>query len=312
MKMEYAVTAEKLIKRFGDFTAVDGISFNVERGEIFGFLGPNGAGKTTTIKVLCGLMSPSDGSGSVGGYDIVNDQKKIKSIVGYMSQKFSLYSDLTVRENLEFFGGIYGVKGQYLAKRIQEISLFLDLSEIIDKKTADLSLGWKQRLALACAILHQPRIIFLDEPTSGVAPDARRRFWNLINNLASVGVTVFVTTHYMDEAEHCDRLAFIDQGRIIALGTTREIKGMMKDGTILELKCDKLIDVLKMIESEKYISEAAPFGNSIHISVRDEKKSVPEIKSFLSGKKIKLHSLKAIEPSLEDVFVRLVKKQYEN
>jgi ABC-2 type transport system ATP-binding protein len=312
MKMEYAVAAEKLIKRFGDFTAVDGISFNVVRGEIFGFLGPNGAGKTTTIKVLCGLMSPSDGSGSVGGYDIVSDQKKIKTIIGYMSQKFSLYNDLSVRENLEFFGGIYGVKDQYLKKRIKEISQFLDLSEIIDKRTSDLSLGWKQRLALACAIIHQPQIIFLDEPTSGVAPDARRRFWNLINNLASAGVTVFVTTHYMDEAEHCDRLAFINRGRIIALGTTREIKGMMKDGTILELKCDRLLETLKMIENEPYIKEAAPFGNAIHLSVIDEKTAVRQIKSFLSGKEIKLHSLNAIEPSLEDVFVRLVKKHYEN
>lgn len=310
--MEYAVTAKNLVKQFGDFTAVDKISFDVAKGEIFGFLGPNGAGKTTTIKVLCGLLSPSDGEGSIGGYDIINSQKKIKTIIGYMSQKFSLYNDLSVRENLEFFGGIYGVKGQFLKKRIKEISTFLDLADIIDKKTADLSLGWKQRLALACAIIHEPKIIFLDEPTSGVAPDARRRFWTLINNLASSGVTVFVTTHYMDEAEHCDRLAFINRGKIIALGTTREIKGMMKDGKILELKCDKLLETLKMISGESYVTEAAPFGNSIHLSVQDDKTAISKIKSFLSVNKIKLSSLKVIEPSLEDVFVRLVKKHYEH
>jgi ABC-2 type transport system ATP-binding protein len=309
--MEYAVIADKLVKRFGDFTAVDGISFKVGKGEIFGFLGPNGAGKTTTIKVLCGLLAPTSGSGSVGGYNIDAEQKKIKSLIGYMSQKFSLYGDLTALENLEFFGGIYGVKGPHLEKKIREISLFLNLSEIMVKITSDLSLGWKQRLALACAILHQPKILFLDEPTSGVAPDARRRFWSLINNLASVGVTVFVTTHYMDEAEHCDRLAFIDQGRIIALGTSREIKEMMDDGEILEIKCNRLLETLKLLESETYIKEAAPFGNSLHLSVRDEESAVKRIKFFLDANKIKLYSMKSIKPSLEDVFVRLVKKQYE-
>jgi ABC-2 type transport system ATP-binding protein len=310
--MEYSVIAEKIVKRFGNFTAVDGISFNVGKGEIFGFLGPNGAGKTTTIKVLCGLISPTEGSGKIGGFDITSEQKMIKNIIGYMSQKFSLYNDLTVMENLEFFGGIYGVRGEKLKKRIREISSFLELNEIILKKTHDLSLGWKQRLALACAIIHQPTILFLDEPTSGVAPDARRRFWNLINNLASEGVTVFVTTHYMDEAEHCDRLAFINKGKMIALGTTRQIKGMMKEGSVLELKCARLLDALRIIEKQNYIKEAAPFGNTIHISILKGETALKKIKTLLSESSIEVYSLKRIEPSLEDVFVRLVKNQDAN
>lgn len=309
--MEYSVVADKLVKKFGTFTAVDKISFNVVKGEIFGFLGPNGAGKTTTIKILCGLLSPTEGGGQIGGSDIATEQQKIKNIIGYMSQKFSLYNDLTVRENLEFFGGIYGVRGERMRKRIKEISETLDLNEIILKNTADLSLGWKQRLALACAIVHEPEILFLDEPTSGVAPDARRRFWNLINNLASAGVTVFVTTHYMDEAEHCDRLAFISKGKMIAIGTTREIKAMMTADIILELKCSKLIETLRMMETQEYIKEAAPFGNAIHITVKDPA-AEQKIMEFLKAKKITVHSLDRIEPSLEDVFVSLVKKQNEN
>lgn len=310
--MEYSVIAEKIVKRFGNFTAVDGISFTVGKGEIFGFLGPNGAGKTTTIKVLCGLISPTEGGGKIGGFDIATEQKEIKNIIGYMSQKFSLYNDLTVMENLEFFGGIYGVKGERLRKRIREISAFLELNEIILKKTQDLSLGWKQRLALACAIIHQPMILFLDEPTSGVAPDARRRFWNLISNLASEGVTVFVTTHYMDEAEHCDRLAFINKGKMIALGTTRKIKGMMKEGIVLELRCSKLLDALRIIEKQDYVNEAAPFGNSIHISIMKGEAVIKKIKKLLAENNIDVYSLKRIEPSLEDVFVKLVKNQDAN
>lgn len=310
--MEYSVIAEKIVKRFGNFTAVDGISFTVGKGEIFGFLGPNGAGKTTTIKVLCGLISPTEGGGKIGGFDIATEQKEIKNIIGYMSQKFSLYNDLTVMENLEFFGGIYGVKGERLRKRIREISAFLELNEIILKKTQDLSLGWKQRLALACAIIHQPMILFLDEPTSGVAPDARRRFWNLISNLASEGVTVFVTTHYMDEAEHCDRLAFINKGKMIALGTTRKIKGMMKEGIVLELRCSKLLDALRIIEKQDYVNEAAPFGNSIHISIMKGEAVIKKIKKLLAENNIDEYSLKRIEPSLEDVFVKLVKNQDAN
>lgn len=310
--MEYSVIAEKIVKRFGNFTAVDGISFTVGKGEIFGFLGPNGAGKTTTIKVLCGLISPTEGGGKIGGFDIATEQKEIKNIIGYMSQKFSLYNDLTVMENLEFFGGIYGVKGERLRKRIREISAFLELNEIILKKTQDLSLGWKQRLALACAIIHQPMILFLDEPTSGVAPDARRRFWNLISNLASEGVTVFVTTHYMDEAEHCDRLAFINKGKMIALGTTRKIKGMMKEGIVLELRCSKLLDALRIIEKQDYVNEAAPFGNSIHISIMKGEAVIKKIKKLLAENNIDEYSLKRIEPSLEDVFVKLVKNQNAN
>ena len=304
-----AVQTVGLTKRFGDFIAVNGISFEVQKGEIFGFLGPNGAGKTTTIKMLCGLIGASSGSGQVGGFDIVNDRLEIKKIIGYMSQKFSLYDDLSVIENLRFFGGIYGVKGTKLNNKINELTEIIKLDEIREKLTSDISLGWKQRLALACAILHEPKIIFLDEPTSGVAPDARRRFWNLITKLVSEGVTIFVTTHYMDEAEHCDRLAFINKGKIIALGTTDEIKALIKDDIILELESAQLLEALKILEPENFISEIAPFGNTLHLSVSDERLAAKLIKQKLKSEDINLKSLSRINPSLEDVFVRLMKDQ---
>jgi len=307
--MEYTVETENITKTFGNFTAVNGISFKVKRGEIFGFLGPNGAGKTTTIKMLCGLLRPSSGSGTVAGFDVIDDQKEIKNIIGYMSQKFSLYNDLTVRENLTFFGGIYGLTGSNLKRKMKELSTLIYLDEIENLLTSDISLGWKQRLALGCAILHEPRIIFLDEPTSGVAPDARRRFWNLITRLAGRGVTVFVTTHYMDEAEHCDRIAFINKGNIIALGTTEEIKSLLKNDILLELKCGNLLEALKLLDNEKFIYEIAPFGNTLHITVKDEKASLKRIKEILKANGISTDSILRITPSLEDVFVRLIKDQ---
>ncbi len=304
---EYAVITENLTKRFGDFTAVNNISVKVRRGEIFGFLGPNGAGKTTTIKMLCGLKPPTEGSGKIAGFDIINEQKKIKEIIGYMSQKFSLYDDLTVLENLAFFGGVYGINSDRLEAKIKELSDIIHLEEIKDYLTADISLGWKQRLALACAILHEPEIIFLDEPTSGVAPDARRRFWNLITSLANKGVTVFVTTHYMDEAEHCDRLAFINRGEIIALGTTGEIKNLLKDDILLEVKCDDLLGALNRIEKHDIALETAPFGNTLHVTVKNEKQGTAGIKKLLKDSNIRISSIERIEPSLEDVFVKMMK-----
>lgn len=307
--MEYSVETKNLTKKFGDFTTVNGISFKVKKGEIFGFLGPNGAGKTTTIKMLCGLLRPSSGSGTVAGFDVIDNQKEIKNIIGYMSQKFSLYNDLTVRENLTFFGGIYGLTGNNLKQKIKELSALIHLDEIKDLLTSDISLGWKQRLALGCAILHEPRIIFLDEPTSGVAPDARRRFWNLITSLAGRGVTVFVTTHYMDEAEHCDRIAFINRGNIIARGTTEEIKTLLKDDILLELKCSNLLEALKLLDKEKFIYEIAPFGNRLHITVKNENASSKKIKEILKANGISTGSIFRITPSLEDVFVKLIKEQ---
>ena len=223
-----AVEVEGLVKRFGSFTAVDGISFSVPRGEIFGFLGPNGAGKSTTIRMLCGILAPTAGRGAVAGLDIVRQSEGIKTRIGYMSQRFSLYEDLTVAENIEFYAGIYGVEPRRLAERRRWILAMANLEERADSLTRELSTGWKQRLALGCAVVHEPQILFLDEPTSGVDPLSRRNFWDLIYTVAGQGVTVFVTTHYMDEAEHCDRLGMIYGGRLVALGSPRELKEALR------------------------------------------------------------------------------------
>jgi len=308
--MDYAVTAEKLVKKFDDFIAVDRVSFKVRSGEIFGFLGPNGAGKTTTIKMLCGLLQPTSGSGKIAGYDILEEQKKIKQIIGYMSQKFSLYPDLTVYENLKFFGGVYGIESGKIEKSIAGISEMIHLEDIQDYITGELSLGWKQRLALGSAILHEPKILFLDEPTSGVAPDARRRFWRMINHLAGEGVTVFVTTHYMDEAEYCDRLALINRGEIIAVGSPSEMKTEMKDEVILELVTEELIESLHILEKERKISEVAPFGNTIHITVAEEREGKKLVSDLMKKNSIKITTLRKIDPSLEDIFVKLIKEQH--
>ena len=221
---EYAVHVRELTRRFGDFTAVDGISFEVKQGEIFGFLGANGAGKTTTIRMLTGLLKPTSGQGTVGGWDINRNYEKIKTGIGYMSQRFSLYDDLKTEENLFFFGGIYGLSRAGVMRRISELDAVLSLSEMKGRKTASLPLGFKQRLALACAILHNPPILFLDEPTGGVDPIARRYFWDLISMLAAGDTTVFVTTHYMDEAEYCHRLSIMYRGRIVDIESPAQIK----------------------------------------------------------------------------------------
>jgi ABC-2 type transport system ATP-binding protein len=219
-----AVSVHEITRRFGDFTAVDRVSFEVRPGEIFGFLGPNGAGKTTTIKMLTGLLAPSEGEGHVAGFDITTDRRAIRRRIGYMSQRFSLYPDLTVSENIELFGGLYGVRGPALRARREWIMDMAELHDVPDHPTATLPLGWKQRLALGCALIHEPPILFLDEPTSGVDPVARRRFWDLIDGLSTEGTTVFVSTHYMEEAEYCHRLALMNRGRLIALDTPEALR----------------------------------------------------------------------------------------
>ena len=244
----FAVEVEDLVKTFGDFVAVDQIRFQVKRGEIFGFLGPNGAGKSTTIRMLCGLLMPTAGKGKVAGFDIMREPEKIKQVIGYMSQKFSLYEDLTVTENLHFFGGIYGLSGSLQKEKEDQVLDMIGLKEFRDRMTRTLAVGWKQRLALGCSILHEPSILFLDEPTSGVDPISRRNFWNLIQQMGERGVTTFVTTHYMDEAEYCDRLALIYQGRIIALGTPSELKLKTIAQGVLEVECDPLISALDLIK----------------------------------------------------------------
>ena len=307
----YAVEVEDLTKIFGNFIAVDHIHFQVRKGEIFGFLGPNGAGKSTTIRMLCGLLMPTSGKGTVAGFDIIEEPDKIKQVIGYMSQKFSLYEDLTVEENLHFFGGIYGLSGPLQKEREKEALERAGLQDLRGRITRTLAVGWKQRLALACALLHQPDILFLDEPTSGVDPISRRNFWSLIQQMAEKGVTIFVTTHYMDEAEYCDWLALIYQGKIVALGTPTELKVKTLSRGILEVECDPLIPALDLLKKATWTSEAAVFGEGLHVIGKEGVDSEQEIKALFQAHHILLKRIEWIRPSLEDVFVSLIEKENE-
>jgi len=307
----YAVEVEDLTKIFGNFIAVDHIHFQVRKGEIFGFLGPNGAGKSTTIRMLCGLLMPTSGKGTVAGFDIIEEPDKIKQVIGYMSQKFSLYEDLTVEENIHFFGGIYGLSGPLQKEREKEGLERAGLQDLRGRITRTLAVGWKQRLALACALLHQPDILFLDEPTSGVDPISRRNFWSLIQKMAEKGVTIFVTTHYMDEAEYCDRLALIYQGKIVALGTPTELKVKTLSRGILEVECDPLIPALDLLKKATWTSEAAVFGEGLHVIGKEDVDSEQEVKTLFQAHHILLKRMEWIRPSLEDVFVSLIEKENE-
>jgi len=305
----FAVEVEDLVKTFGDFVAVDHIRFQVKKGEIFGFLGPNGAGKSTTIRILCGLLMPTAGKGKVAGFDIMSEPEKIKQVIGYMSQKFSLYEDLTVTENLHFFGGIYGLSGSLQKEREDQVLGMIDLREFRDRMTRTLAVGWKQRLALGCSILHEPTILFLDEPTSGVDPISRRNFWNLIQQMGEKGVTTFVTTHYMDEAEYCDRLALIYQGRIIALGTPSELKLKTIAQGVLEVECDPLLPALDLLKKEPWVSESAVFGDSLHVIGKEGVDPEQEVTLLFQKHGIRPKRMERIRPSLEDVFVSLIAKE---
>jgi ABC-2 type transport system ATP-binding protein len=304
-----AVQVRELTRRFNDFTAVETISFTVNRGEIYGFLGPNGAGKSTTIRMLCGLLRPSSGGGTVAGFDILRQAELIKRHIGYMSQKFSLYDDLRVRENIDFYGGIYGLHGTHLQRRKAWALEMSGLLEQQDSLTAILSAGWKQRLALACAILHEPPVLFLDEPTSGVDPLSRRRFWELIYAMAEQGVTVFVTTHYMEEAEYCDRLALIYNGRIIAAGSPRELKTSVMDETILDLRCPAPQTMIETLLDLPEVRDAAVFGTSIHITAADGASARRAVTQRLRELGNPLISIHTISPSMEDVFVSLIERE---
>ena len=302
------VIARDLTKVFGSFTAVDRVSFEVEEGEIFGFLGPNGAGKTTTIKILCGLLTPTSGAAQVAGLEVSTQYEQIRERIGYMSQKFSIYQDLTVQENLDFYGGVYGLSGEEKEERDAWV---LDMAGLTDRKktlTGDLPLGWKQRLALGCAVLHRPPILFLDEPTSGVDPISRRNFWELIHEMAGQGVTVFVTTHYMDEAGYCRRLALMSAGRIIALGTPSELKTQWMTESVIELECSDLLEALEVLEDEDTLSEVAVFGNLLHIVAAEPDAAVAVIKERLTHRGVSVIRADLISPSLEDVFVTLTSR----
>ncbi len=302
-----AVRVEDLVKRFGAFTAVDRVSFSVPRGQIFGFLGPNGAGKTTVIRMLCGIITPTSGRGTVAGLDIVRESERIKEKIGYMSQRFSLYDDLTVAENIEFYGGIYGVAKAKLEERRAWILRMAGLSERAGSLTRELSVGWKQRLALGCAVVHEPIVLFLDEPTSGVDPLSRRNFWELIYDVAGQGVTVFVTTHYMDEAEHCDRLALIYGGRLVDVGSPKELKERFAAGVLLEVRAEPLMDALDLLAREPSVREAAIFGAGLHVVAADAA-AAEGVRRALEKGGLAVGRVEPILPSLEDVFVALVEK----
>jgi ABC-2 type transport system ATP-binding protein len=304
-----AVEVRDLVKRFGDFVAVDHVSLTVGRGEIFGFLGPNGAGKSTTIRILCGLLSPSGGSATVGGYDVATQSEAIKRNIGYMSQKFSLYDDLQVEENIDFFSGIYGVPVQKRAARKEYILKMAGLEDRRHSMTRLLAGGWKQRLALGCAILHEPPILFLDEPTSGVDPIARRGFWDLIYQLSEAGHTVFVSTHYMDEAEYCHRLALMYRGRIIALGTPEELKRSLTSHHLMDLNSADPLGSMKALEATEGILDVAVFGGGLHVTVDDPAAAAPRIRQALSSRGIAIHHLEPIQPSMEDVFVAMIEQE---
>ncbi len=301
-----AVEVFELEKKFGDFTAVNRISFEVGEGEIFGFLGPNGAGKSTTIRMLCGILKPTSGKGTVGGFDINKEQEKIKQIIGYMSQKFSLYEDLTVEENINFYSGLYNIKGQEKKSRRDWIVQMAELENFGDRLTRTLSIGWKQRLALGCAIIHKPKILFLDEPTSGVDPISRKSFWDLIKQMAKEGVTVFVTTHYMGEANNCDRLALIFRGELAAIGTPDELRTIYMKGFVLKISLSRPEQWLDRLSKLEFVSETALFGADIHVVVPDIKSSTNKLSEFLKQQSCTNFRIEEVQASLEDVFVSLI------
>jgi len=303
-----AVEVEDLTKKFGDFTAVDRVTFTVEPGEIFGFLGPNGAGKTTTIRMLTGLLQATSGDACVAGLDVKMQTEAVKQRIGYMSQLFSLYGDLTVDENIAFFAGLYGVRGERLEARRAWVLRMAGLEHHHGQLTAELSLGWKQRLALGCAVLHEPPILFLDEPTSGVDPISRRNFWELIYSLADAGTTVLVSTHYMEEAEYCHRLALMNRGRLIALDTPANVRRLMPE-PLLEIVTADGPGVAQALQGRPGVTEAALFGRAVHVTVENAEAAARELPAFLASRGLPVERVHTIEPSLEDVFVALVRRE---
>jgi ABC-type multidrug transport system ATPase subunit len=305
---EVMIECERLTKRFGHFTAVDNVTFNVEKGSIFGFLGPNGSGKSTVIRMLCGILTPTSGTARIAGVDVVNDTEEVKGIIGYMSQKFSLYDELTVHENLLFYGRLYGLKGQALQSRREELIAITHLEPYLNRRAALLSGGWRQRLAMASALMHQPQVLFLDEPTAGIDPVARRELWDLLFEFAAHGMTLFVTTHYMDEAERCSHVGYIHQSKLIVCGVPADLKhlpAVNPPGTHrLDVTCDYVTKGLQVLRQKPGILNATVFGQSMHLLVED---SVSEkfIRDTLATVGIHDADVRPIAPSLEDVFVAL-------
>lgn len=300
--MDYIVETHNLTRVFGNFTAVDKLNIKIRPGEIYGFLGPNGAGKSTAIRMLCGILEPSSGSATVLGYDLLRETEKIKSRIGYMSQKFSLYDDLTVLENLNFYAGIYGLSRRERQVRVEEMVAMAGLTGREREPVANLSGGFKQRLALGCAIIARPALVFLDEPTSGVSPTSRRKFFNIIQELASLGTTVMVTTHFMDEAERCQKIAFISQGKLIAVDTPDNLKRNTLKGFLVELDMPGAMGQISTIQSLSYVQDCSNHGAMLHVLLED-KKYIEDLRNFTGVEP------KAIIPSLEDVFIALAKGQ---
>jgi ABC-2 type transport system ATP-binding protein len=302
------VVVEEMTRRFGNFTAVDRVSFNVREGEIFGFLGPNGAGKTTTIKMLTGLLRPTTGDGRVAGLDVRSDAAEIAQVIGYMSQQFSLYGDLTVAENIELFAGLYGVEGDRYGARKAWVLQMAGLEGRDHLLTADLPLGWKQRLALGCAVIHEPPILFLDEPTSGVDPVARRAFWDLINEMADAGTTVLVTTHYMEEAEHCRRLALMNRGRLIALDSPSALRASMSE-PLYQVQTPDAPHAVEALAKSPAVMEASLFGRAVHVVMKQAAGAEASIRATLGDVDVTATSVEQIPPALEDVFVALIRRE---
>jgi ABC-type multidrug transport system ATPase subunit len=302
------IECENLTRRFGHFTAVDHVSLKIAKGSIFGFLGPNGSGKSTVIRMLCGLLEPSEGRASIAGFDVAKQTDEIKNIIGYMSQKFSLYDELTVHENLQFYGRLYGLRGAELAKRRNELVELTHIEPYMDRRAALLSGGWRQRLAMACSLMHQPTVLFLDEPTAGIDPVARRELWDLLFEFSSRGMTLFVTTHYMDEAERCSHVGYIHMSKLVVCGVPDELKAMPvvnPPGTKrLDITCEHVTIGLQAIRKLSGVRTATVFGQSMHLLV-DEKLSEAAVREELKRAGIPQADIHPIGPSLEDVFVAL-------
>ena len=306
--MTPAIAVSHLSRRFGDFVAVDDVSFDVAQGEIFGFLGANGAGKSTTIRMLCGLLRPTSGTATVGGVDVARDPEAVKVRIGYMSQKFSLYEALTVDQNIRFFGGVYGLEGERFAARR---AFALEMAGLVGREktlTRELAGGWRQRLALGCAILHEPPIVFLDEPTGGVDPVSRRQFWRLIDHLSQQGTTVLVTTHYLDEAEHCHRIAVMNTGRLAALGTTHELKQVFSGRPIMEVQAPSAVAAMRALEQLPEVEKTSLFGTAVHAVLRSRETTAASVADGLRASGVAATSVMPVEPSLEDVFLELVER----
>jgi ABC-2 type transport system ATP-binding protein len=306
MMADSAILVRDLTRKFGAFTAVDGISFAVERGEIFGFLGANGAGKSTAIRMMCGLLKPTSGTAIVDGVDVSRDPEAVKRRIGYMSQKFSLYEALTVEQNIRFFGALYGLNDEQIAARAQFV---VDMAGLVGRektRARDLAGGWRQRLALGCAILHEPRIVFLDEPTGGVDPISRRQFWRLIEEMSRNGVTILVTTHYLDEAEHCDRIAIINAGKLAAMGTSRQLKEIFAQRPILEVHSSRPVDVMRALEDVPYVEKTTVFGTAVHAVLKTPDVDLAALTGQLNARGLDVTGIDRVMPSLEDVFLDVV------